>query len=99
MSSLTAITILPQSARNAEAPCSPAPDFRARRAVGELQENHRTHIGQRLVHHHAPDALYIQLIAQVRQEHRLIRHFLDHARFARRHLADDRSEHRRSSFA
>src|SRR5262249_2994881 len=42
------------------------------------------------------DTLDGQGIAQVRQEHRLISNALDPARLARRHLADDRYEHRRT---
>ena len=71
-----------------------APHFRARRALGEREEDHRPHVAQRLVQAHPPDALDAQVTAQVGEEHRLVGDLLDHARFARRHLADDRHEHR-----
>ena len=40
-----------------------APDFGARRAGGELQEDHRPQIGQPLVHDDAADALDAELRA------------------------------------
>ena len=57
MSSLTAMTILPQFDCSVAAPLQPAPDLGARRTGGELQEDHRPQIGQPLVHDDAADAL------------------------------------------
>ena len=71
------------------------PHLGARRAVRELHEDHRPHVAQRLVQAHRAHALDAEVIAQVGKEHRLVRDLLDHARFARRHLADDRAEYRR----
>ena len=94
MSSLTAMTILPQFDCSVDAPLQPAPDLGARRAGGELQEDHRPQVGQPLVHDDAADALDAELRLQMREEQRLVGHLLDDARFARRHLADDLGEHR-----
>ena len=73
-----------------------APDFGARHALRALHEQHLAQIGERLVHHHLAHALDRQPVAQVHQEHRLVGDLLDHARFARRDLADDGDEHRRA---
>ena len=72
-----------------------APDFRARHPSRELQKHHLAQVGQRLVHHHAAHALDRQRVAQIRQITRLVGDALHHARFARRHLAQDRGIDRR----
>ena len=96
MSSLTAMTILPQLDCRVAAPCERAPDLAARRSVRQLHEDDGPQVGQPLVHHHATHALDPQPLAQVAQEQRLVGHLLDDAGFARRHLADDGGEHRRA---
>ena len=94
MSSLTAMTILPQFDCRVEAPFSPRQTSVRGVLGGELQEDHRPQVGQPLVHHHAADALDAELRLEVREEQRLVGHLLDDARLARRHLADDLGEHR-----
>ena len=73
------------------------PHLGARRTVCELQKDDRAHVAQRLVHDHAANAFDPQLLAQMRQKHRLVGHFFDHARFAGCDLADDRNENRRAA--
>ena len=48
------------------------------------------------MHDDAAHALDRQRVAQMREEARLVGDALHHARFARRHLADDRDVHRRA---
>ena len=94
MSSLTAMTILPQLDCSVAAPCRP----RHTSVRGVLAANCRKITGRRLVSRscidHAADALHAEVLLEVREEQRLVGHLLDDARFARRHLADDLREHR-----
>ncbi len=96
MSSLTAMQILPQSASSVEAPCS----ARQTSVRGMPCANCTNITLRRLVSGSCITTLRTPLIdepvAQMREEHRLVGDLLDHARFARRHLADDRDEHRRA---
>ena len=69
-----------------------APDFGARGAARELQEDHLTQIGEGLVHLEPLETADADCRAQMREEHRLKRDLLHHARFARRHLTDDGDE-------
>ena len=59
----------------------------------QLDDDQLAQIGQRLVHEHASDAADVQVVVQMMQERRLIGDALDQARFAWRHLADDRDQH------
>ena len=92
MSSSTATMNLPTIACSVNVAVERAPDFRARRAGRELQDHELAQVGQRLVQRDPPDALDAELVAQMGEEQRLVGEALDHARFARRHLADDRGD-------
>ena len=74
----------------------PSPDFLPRRSRAETQENHRSQVGQGLVHGDAQDPPDLQLIPQMCQEQRLVGDFLEHAGLAGRDLTDDGGEHRRA---
>ena len=76
MSSLTAMTILPQLDCRVAAPCSPR-RLGARRVLGVLQEDHRPQVGQHstcITTRRMP--LIDQPVAQVVEEQRLVGTFL-----------------------
>ena len=65
-----------------------APDLGARHALLDRDDGDAQQAGQRLVQGDALDAADAERVAQMREEQRLVGDALDHARFARRHLAD-----------
>ena len=71
-----------------------APHFGVERVGLQLNDDQLAQVGQRFVHEHARHAADVEVVLQVMQEGGLVGHALDQRGFARRHLADDRDEHR-----
>ena len=84
---------LPTIGEQRRGPVQAPPDFGTRGSLRVLHEENLAQVGKRLMHDHPANLLEAQMLPQMREEQWFHRDLLEHARFARRYLADDRSEH------